>query len=783
MKKILFLMLSLAVTTGAFAGVKVNSVQKGILPQATKSMKVTKAPAVAYKQNVQSMNINAPQVQAPQFNNVVPGLSVLERSMRPVSFNAAITTQPEGEVSYYRRSGKAIYNQGVYDTSGQLTSIDPAWGDQSGIVTVVENGNKVYFKNLIYDPEGWYPEAWVEGTKSGNTISIALPADYDDATYAQYNVVVRLYWGSTRWQSNQLRWTRSSNTTAYFDIDADGVMTLRNGTSSTQWTGNGLCAAYYYSSSYYFDNAAILNTTLTPVGEIPEAPTLYTDDDIDAMAGDLVEYYRTGYCWKRMYDENNNYLGVGIDEQSGYGYVFYDADGTTVYMRDPVSGAAIFSDVVGHWIKGTKDGNTLTFPVNQYVMWDDETFYGAKINYGLLVEDTTTNYLTYTPMDDVTEFTFTIDGDHIILNDVGYIDEDMTQFVGIAAQLDSAYLNPSWLGALDFYTMLYNVPAAPTSLNVEPVTATTATVKWQDEENALWNVRYREYVDPSLIYKNEFETDADLDGLWGWDSDGDGKWWSPWQLTDKTYCLTSASYDSSGALTPDNWLVTPEVNLDGVISFDAWGQDPKYAAEIFKVYIFVGDTANITDPTTDFIPVSDDVVVTGDITKYTYSVPEEYQGQRGYVAIRHYNVTDMFRLNIDNLFVGDPDMIKEWIYVNGVTDLQTVLEGLTPETTYEVQVQGVNDGGTGYWTDAVQFTTLADQPQPVVNRGDVDGSGGDPNMDDLSLLINYLLNEAAYIDQINYDNTAICDALDSDSVGMDDLSALINYLLSGTWPD
>ena len=272
------------------------------------------------------------------------------------------------------------------------------------------------------------------------------------------------------------------------------------------------------------------------------------------------------------------------------------------------------------------------------------------------------------------------------------------------------------------------------------------------------------------------------ENLWGWDADGDGYWWSPWQLTDKSYCLTSASYNSTGALTPDNWIVTPEVNLDGVITFDAWGQDPSYASEVFKVYIFVGDTANITDPATDFIALSEDVVVTGDVTKYTYAVPDEYKGQKGYVAIRHYNVTDMFRLNIDNLFVGDPDLVKEWIYVNGVTDLQTVLEGLTPSTAYEVQVQGTNAGGVGAWSDVVQFTTLADQPQPTVVRGDVDGNT-EVTMDDLTLLINYLLNPTDYIDLINYNNAAICDYLDSDEVGMDDLTALINFLLMGAWAD
>ena len=51
-------------------------------------------------------------------------------------------------------------------------------------------------------------------------------------------------------------------------------------------------------------------------------------------------------------------------------------------------------------------------------------------------------------------------------------------------------------------------------------------------------------------------------------------------------------------------------------------------------------------------------------------------------------------------------------------------------------------------------------------------------MDDLSALINYLLDNTY---PINTANAAICDSLDSTDVSMDDLSALINFLLSNTW--
>ena len=69
------------------------------------------------------------------------------------------------------------------------------------------------------------------------------------------------------------------------------------------------------------------------------------------------------------------------------------------------------------------------------------------------------------------------------------------------------------------------------------------------------------------------------------------------------------------------------------------------------------------------------------------------------------------------------------------------------------------------------------EPQAV--RGDVDGNNA-CDMDDLSLLINYLLNDSTPINQAG---AAICDSLTSTTVDMDDLSAMINYLLTNSWGD
>lgn len=65
-------------------------------------------------------------------------------------------------------------------------------------------------------------------------------------------------------------------------------------------------------------------------------------------------------------------------------------------------------------------------------------------------------------------------------------------------------------------------------------------------------------------------------------------------------------------------------------------------------------------------------------------------------------------------------------------------------------------------------------PPVTVIRGDVDGDGT-VNMDDLTALINYLLDNTHTINEANAD----CDQ--ANGVNMDDLTELINYLLTNNW--
>lgn len=89
--------------------------------------------------------------------------------------------------------------------------------------------------------------------------------------------------------------------------------------------------------------------------------------------------------------------------------------------------------------------------------------------------------------------------------------------------------------------------------------------------------------------------------------------------------------------------------------------------------------------------------------KYTIDL-SSYGGQVGYVAIRHFNVTDMFLLLIDDM-VFESTSETPWIYKNGVTAQPVALTGLNENTIYEVQVQAVNsDNSTSEWGEG-EFAT------------------------------------------------------------------------------
>ena len=175
------------------------------------------------------------------------------------------------------------------------------------------------------------------------------------------------------------------------------------------------------------------------------------------------------------------------------------------------------------------------------------------------------------------------------------------------------------------------VPGTPLKA-FDPSARPTTNHAFKDGETLFW----------------DFEDEAQMNDWTVWDDDEDGYGWEyvnadGMKTHSGTGCVFSASYiNELGVLYPDNWLVSPWIELGGTFGFYACGQDPSYAAENFTIYVYVnGDYINLGDYT-----------ATGVMTAYWADL-SEYEGQEGFVAIRHHNVSDMYRLNVDDITIGE----------------------------------------------------------------------------------------------------------------------------------
>ena len=314
----------------------------------------------------------------------------------------------------------------------------------------------------------------------------------------------------------------------------------------------------------------------------------------------------------------------------------------------------------------------------------------------------------------------------------------------------------------------------PVNVTVYP-DINTADVSWEDSNNSAWNLRYRVVlpgVNNNLLWDFEEDTNGNtntsLPGGWTCiDADGDGHEW--YHLSGDSYMnhsgighVTSSSWymtaDSTGiALNPDNWLVSPMVKIDGELSFWACAQDPNWSSEVFRVYTSTNKV--------NWVPISDDITATGRMTEYTFDLTP-YACENGYVAIRHYNVTDMFRLNVDDIAIT---YVKpaEWIYVENLDVPYYTIEDLDPGTNYEVQVQGINNNEeTSDWTESIVFTTS-------VLLGDVNYDCM-VNIADLNEMLNIIFYDGAFVVAADMNTDLI--------INVQDVVGLVHYLLNGEIP-
>lgn len=249
---------------------------------------------------------------------------------------------------------------------------------------------------------------------------------------------------------------------------------------------------------------------------------------------------------------------------------------------------------------------------------------------------------------------------------------------------------------------------APRELAVSNVDLTSALVTWEGESDSyvIW---YRTAETDGVSYFTDFEEGLPV----GWttiDNDEDGYCW---QSTDElgggfnchsgTICMTSASFENSDLfpLEPDNWLVSPRLALDGTLKVWLRIQDVSYPDEHFGIFVSTRGNA-VADFTAQVLP---ETVATEEYTEYTVDL-SSFNGQMGYIAVRHYNSFDQFRLNLDDFgLYSEPIPAGEWIEAT-TTENYYEITNLAQGTEYDIQVRSICGDEQSAWSYKSSFATL-----------------------------------------------------------------------------
>ena len=239
----------------------------------------------------------------------------------PTKDDHGIITNPgEGETKYYTRTGTGFYvsNNSVYNE------------DQSGIVTILEaEGGKVYIK----DPVSHYAQGvWVEGTRDGNTITVAGAQPL--AWNTNYSTTLSLNWANGQATETGKTFVRGEGDITFTVDDEAGTITL-DGSNEDKiiaifWDDDNSWSGYGDYNSVW-----TLNTEYEPAS---------TDPIVLPDGAEVQNWYA-----------------------EGTGSAAVPTDVKVAFVGNEVYISGLTSNFPDAWIKGTLDGTTVTFSKFQFV--------------------------------------------------------------------------------------------------------------------------------------------------------------------------------------------------------------------------------------------------------------------------------------------------------------------------------------------------------------------------------------------------------------------------------
>lgn len=170
-------------------------------------------------------------------------------------------------------------------------------------------------------------------------------------------------------------------------------------------------------------------------------------------------------------------------------------------------------------------------------------------------------------------------------------------------------------------------------------------------------------IETITMYQSGFETDSQMEDWEFLDEDGDGRTWMRVRSDlDDTYALTSQSYDiEEGALTPDNWAYSPEMELFSYgtarLSYRIFVEEESFKDEFYSVYVCeAGGQPELLVSET----VSEAEACANELGFRVLDL-SAYTGKTIRIAFRHHNVSGEHRILLDDLKVSTemPYMIEE----------------------------------------------------------------------------------------------------------------------------
>ena len=174
--------------------------------------------------------------------------------------------------------------------------------------------------------------------------------------------------------------------------------------------------------------------------------------------------------------------------------------------------------------------------------------------------------------------------------------------------------------------------------------------------------------------------------------------------------ISGSSSGSGTAVTPDNYLVSPQVRLGGSISFYAGARNTSYCAEKFSVMVSTTDDTNASSFTTVATWTLSLSEAGYNATPYTVDL-SAYSGM-GYVAIRHYDCYDQWFLCVDDITIVEGEV---YTGIESGTYYQGDVCNVTATANDGYSFVNWTENGTVVSTDASYTFTVTSDRELVAN--------------------------------------------------------------------